>query len=394
MQAELPPSHKASLIILVLVLNVLMFLGINAARVTLSLYGLSLGANAAVVGAIMATIYLCPLLLSWSTGQLVDRIGGVRPLAFGQVAGCVGMTIPFWFPSIASLYVAAISLGLILTVVGVVGQYMIGALSEPHERTRNLSNYTVSGAVAACLGPSLTGFSIDALGHGVTCLLVALAFLSSFFLLLLRRKDLPRGRRSAQRAPTSLRDALRDRALWKLLIVCSLAQLSADLLQVFLPVYGHQLGMSASLIGTLLSASAIGAIGIRLALPSMVQRFGETRLLHAVFWVAAAVFFAVPLLNSPWALALLCFVFGATAGCSQPLTMVLIHNSASEGRAGEAIGLRMTANNVARLAGPAALGALGAVAGLLSVFWISSALMGLASQMSRSVAQYARHGKA
>ena len=74
---------------LILALNVLVFVGVTAARIVFSLYALELGANAAGVGAILAMMYLFPLLLSWPIGVLADRFGS-RWLLAGGAFGCGG----------------------------------------------------------------------------------------------------------------------------------------------------------------------------------------------------------------------------------------------------------------------------------------------------------------
>ena len=61
---------------------------------------------------------------------------------------------------------------------------------------------------------------------------------------------------------------------------------------------------------------------------------------------------------------------------------MLMFSSAEAGRSGATVGLRLTVNNIARLLGPAVFGAMGAVAGLLAVFWINGALMATAGRMS------------
>ena len=72
---------------LILLFNILVFVGVTAARMVFSLYALELGANAAGVGAILAMVYLFPLLLSWPIGVLADRFGSRWLLAGGAAGG-------------------------------------------------------------------------------------------------------------------------------------------------------------------------------------------------------------------------------------------------------------------------------------------------------------------
>ena len=61
----------------------------------------------------------------------------------------------------------------------------------------------------------------------------------------------------------------------------------------------------------------------------------------------------------------------------QPLTAMLMVAKCAEGRTGEALGLRLTVNNVMRVAGPALFGAIAAMTGLTAVFLINGVMMGV-----------------
>ena len=55
----------------------------------------------------------------------------------------------------------------------------------------------------------------------------------------------------------------------------------------------------------------------------------------------------------------------------------------AEGRSGQTLGLRLTANNFVRVTGPIAFGVIGSALGLPVVFWANAVLMawgGLASR--------------
>jgi predicted MFS family arabinose efflux permease len=63
-------------------------------------------------------------------------------------------------------------------------------------------------------------------------------------------------------------------------------------------------------------------------------------------------------------------------GIGTPLTVMMMFSRSTEGRSGRTLGLRLTSNNVVRVTGPMIFGAVSASLGLLSVFWISAALLG------------------
>lgn len=366
---------------LILALNAFVFVGVNAARILFSLYALELGASTAGVGAILAMVYVFPLLLAWPIGVLADRFGARWLLAAGAASGAAGMLVPYFFPTLIALRVAAVLLGLTIVLTAVLGQNLVGVLSAPAERTRNFSNYSLTGSLAIFLGPLLAGFAIDHVGHARACLAVSVLFMLALGLMLLRGGALPPSKRQPRSSGSLLRTLMNPR-LRRMLAVSSLAQLANDLFQAFLPIYAHGIGLSASVIGSLLAALALGSFAVRVAMLKLIKRFGEHRYLAIAFYLGALVFILVPLAQAPTLLAALAFVFGLSLGSTQTLTLMLMFSSAEEGRAGETVGLRLMVNNIARIAGPAVFGALGALAGLSAVFWINGMLMAAAGRLS------------
>ena len=80
--------------------------------------------------------------------------------------------------------------------------------------------------------------------------------------------------------------------------------------------------------------------------------------------ISAVAFVAVPFTEQPLLLAAVAFVLGVGLGCGQPLTMILSFNAAPQGRAAEAIAMRLTVSYGAHVVIPPAFGAVGAALGL------------------------------
>jgi MFS family permease len=82
-------------------------------------------------------------------------------------------------------------------------------------------------------------------------------------------------------------------------------------------------------------------------------------------------------------LGVVAFVFGLGMGIGTPLTVILMFSHSTEGRSGQTLGLRLTANNFVRVVGPVLFGAIGSALGLPPVFWINALMMGSGGLMSR-----------
>jgi len=171
--------------------------------------------------------------------------------------------------------------------------------------------------------------------------------------------------------------------LRRMLVVSGLVMGGLDLFQLYLPIYGHSIGLSASAIGLILGAFAAATFVTRALLPALTRRLGETKTLCYAVFLAAATFFLIPMFESALVLGIICFVLGLGMGMGQPLTVMLTYNYAPAGRHGEALGLRISINNSMHVTVPAIFGAVGSVFGLAPVFWLSSAVLALGGYAAR-----------
>jgi len=149
-------------------------------------------------------------------------------------------------------------------------------------------------------------------------------------------------------------------------------------------VYGVGIGLSASAIGALLATFAAASFIVRVALARLIKRLGEDKLLAYSFYLAAVGFALVPLFQDVVMLALVSFIFGLGTGCGQPIATMLMFSRAADGRSGEALGLRLTVNNLVRVIAPALFGFIVSGFGLAPVFYINAAMMGAGGIVSRS----------
>jgi MFS family permease len=170
----------------------------------------------------------------------------------------------------------------------------------------------------------------------------------------------------------------------KIILVSCVVQAGVDLFTLYVPILGHSLGLSGTTIGTILASFFAAVCAARVLMPQMIRRLGELNLLTYAQYAAAAGFALMPLFSHPFMLCLVAFGFGLGMGCTQPLTMMLLFNRAPEGRSGETVAIRQTANNLARVIAPPAFGAIAAVTGLWGVFMLSALMMASGGWASRS----------
>ncbi len=381
------PRHTVP-IHLTLALTFFNFTGANATRVLLTLYALEIGASATEVGILGGLLYLFPLLLSWPIGGLADRKGARGILLFAAVCAAVSLLLPYFFRDLMVFYAAAALNGLALAFFHVTLQNLVGNLSAPEHRSRNFANFSLAGAMTSFVGPLLAGFSIDTVGYAWACLITGMVSVIVIVLLLVLGRHLPKARPKPQ-ADAAASRALLDANVWRMLITSGLVQLGYDLFQFLVPIYGHEIGLSASAIGGVLATLAVAAFVVRLFLAHLIERYTGERLLAWVFFTGAIGFALAPFSPNGFVLGMAAFLFGLGMGIGIPLTVILMYASSAEGRSGQTLGLRLTGNNLVRVGGPMVFGAVGAALGVAAVFWIVAVILvggGVLAGMSKKSA--------
>ena len=356
----------------------------KGARVLNTLYALELGATPLDIGLLLATYGVFPLLLAVKAGQIADRYGARLPILAGMIVCTLGAILPWFAPGMSLLFAAAAVTGLGFILGQVAFQSLVGSLGEGEARTRNFNTYALIIAVADFVGPVFAGFSIDHAGHVSTYLFLGILSAVATIVLIALSRRVPRHRKPvAAPATNRVADLFRDADMRRVLIAGAVVMTGIDLFQLYLPLYGHEAGLSASAIGMVLGAAAAATFVSRALLPLLVRRYGEeSTLLHAVF-LAAAMFALLPFFKSAVVIGAICFVLGLGMGLGQPLTVMLCYRYSPAGRGGESLGLRIAINNSMHVAVPAAFGAVGAAFGLAPVFWVSAAVLAAGNWFSR-----------
>lgn len=342
-------------------------------KIVVSLYALQLGASQTTIGVLAAMYAIAPLLIGVYSGRMADTHGTRWPLLGGAAVVCTGMLAGAFASGIALLALTAVLAGVGFMVFNVAIQTLTGALGSVDDRAKNFSILSVGYSVSTFIGPVSAGFAIDHLGHKGAFLMLALFNVPPIIgLMLSRRLDSAGGGKPADDAERSALALLRLPAVRSVVVISGLIVASTDLFAFYLPVYGHSLHFSASLIGIVLGVYAIAGFITRFAIPVLLRRWRAERVMFGCLLFAAAAFAVFPLSTQIYFMLVVAFCLGLGLGCGQPLSMTLAFNRSPQGRAGEVTGLRLSANNLARVIIPVICGALGGAFGAVPVFLLNA----------------------
>lgn len=351
-------------------------------RMATPLLALQQGYSAASVGVLLALFALTQVFLALPAGRFADRHGLHRPLALCVGVSFAGSAVAVAWPHFASLCLAALCTGGAAGAAVIALQRHVGRLAEgPTELKKVFSWLSLGPAVSNFVGPFFAGLMIDHFGFRAAFGLMAFLPLMSWWWSRSVRalpavEQVPEHRRRPAWA------LLREVGFRRLLLINWCLSSCWDVHTFVVPLLGHERGLSASVIGTILGAFAVSASGVRMLLPLFAERVHEWAVIMAAMLTTALLFGVYPLLQGPWAMGLCSVLAGFALGSVQPMIMSTLHQITPHDRHGEALGLRLMTINASSVLMPMLFGSAGALVGVGSVFWASGLLVGVGSKLA------------
>ena len=336
---------------------------------------LELDATASTIGFIAAIYALFPVLLALTFGRLVGRVGEGRFVIFGTFFIGVSAAILLFADSLTILAIGAALSGLAHLACMVGGQTMVALKSPTDKYEEHFGRYTFSASLGQMLGPILA--TLVAGSTGVIPKSTSAAFALALALSALAmvpviswRNDAPTvvARKEETGTLRAASNLLQKPGMFSAIFMSLAISSTADILVVFLPLYGNENQFSAFSIGVIISIRAATSMASRFFLGRLSARYSTKQLLvtsNAISVVACAAMAFAP---NPWVLGAIVFVAGFSLGVGQPLTMSLISQLTVPEERALAVSTRLTGNRLGQFVIPAGAGLLAAGSGTSAVF--------------------------
>jgi predicted MFS family arabinose efflux permease len=268
------------------------------------------------------------------------------------------------------LFASAVVVGTAFMLQHIALNHVIGNLGEPADRPVNFSWFALGYSTSGFLGPLLAGFTIDLVGHRWAFLLLTIPPVAGTLLLAWKRGVPPMpAEHKGSAEKRSVADLLRNPRLLPVFLFSALLASGWDMYTFVIPIYGTQIGLSASTIGVVMSSFALATFVVRLFMPSMVRRLSAWSVVCAALVVAGTAYALFPLAQQAPLLMALSFLLGLGLGSAQPMIMSALYAASPPGRQGEVVGMRTTMINASTTFMPLAFGALGTALGVAPVLW-------------------------
>ena len=117
----------------------------------------------------------------------------------------------------------------------------------------------------------------------------------------------------------------------------------------------------------------------------LLRYIGGLWIVLIALWAGIVLICATPLFGSYLVLQIAMFLRSGANGLAQPLVITLVLRGAGRENQGKAVGLRGTANRIASVLSPLAMGAIAEAVGLEAAFYIVGAAASLVMAASRSI---------
>lgn len=354
-------------------------------RLATPLLALQQGYSALAVGVLLALFSLTQVFMAIPAGRFTDRHGLKKPVRISVVIACIGASVAVIWPVFPVLCFGALMTGGATGFTVIALQRHVGRMSSDANQLKETFSWLAIGpSVSNFIGPFFAGVLIDHAGQtpadadGFRAAFVMLSILPILAWYWIRQvHEQPMAPQLPEHANARVWDLLQDPMMRRLLLVNWLLSSCWDVHTFVVPVLGHERGLSASVVGSILGAFAVASALIRVVLPWIARRLQEYRLLTGAMVLASLIFAIYPLFDSAMAMAICSVSLGIVLGVVQPMIMSTLHQITPPHRQGEALGLRIMAVNASSVVMPLVFGAAGAVAGVSVVFWVVG--MGVAS---------------
>lgn len=351
-------------------------------RMAAPLMALREGHSAAAVGVLLALFALAQVVLALPAGRYAERHGLQRPFVLASVVATVGGLCSVAWPQFGVLCLTAITSGAAVCLAMIALQRHVGHMASDATELRQVFSWVAVGpSISNFLGPFLAGLLIDASGFRAAYLLMALLPpLAWWWVRRVPNHPAPVSDEAPQRQ--SSWDLLRDPPFRNLMLMNWLLASCWDVHTFLVPVLGHERGLSATLIGTILGSFALAATAIRLVMPWLASRLHEGTVIGFAMVSTALLFALYPLVHTPWLMGLLSVLLGLALGSVQPMVMSTLHQITPKHRHGEALGLRSVAINGSSVVMPLLFGSAGVLVGVSGVFWTVGFAVGAGSRLA------------
>ncbi len=374
---KLASASNSRWLLLVLLNSAFIQAGVYVVRPMITYRAVDLGADAVLVGLVGSAFAIAPLIFAIQMGKWVDRGRDGTALVVGSFLALFVTVGLIFFESLLFLFIAMPLLGIghLFAMTG--GQTMIANRSADPKYERNFGLLTFYASVGHAVGPFVGGVLADRGGievevNSALWFAVALFILAGLSVVALYKKS-QRERSSQVVNAGAVKRVLAVKGYKPAIFVAASSTAVVDVMLIFLPLLGRELGLGSSQIGILLAIRGLASMGVRIVLGRINDRFGMKFILNAGALITLLGSVSIAFITDFVWLAVAIAITGFAMGIGQPATMAWVSRISDPDHRGLAISIRLSSNRLGQVAVPVVAGAI-AASGTGAVFFLLAAL--------------------
>jgi MFS family permease len=360
-------------------------------RMAAPLMALRSGQTEAAVGFLLAMFALTQVFLALPAGRYADLHGLKRPVLCSVLMGACGAGAAALWPIFPVLCFSGLMTGGATGIAIIALQRHVGRAAQGLAQMKQAFSWlSIAPAFSNFIGPFVAGLLID--HAGFQWAFAAMAALPVIAWVWIRRAhELPKVEKPEGHENNSAWDLLNEPMFRRLLMVNWFLSACWDVHTFVVPILGHERGLSASAIGSILGVFALAAAFIRMMMPFIAARLHEWQVVTGAMLITSFMLAVYPFTETAWLMGACSVLVGLSLGGVQPMIMSTLHQITPEYRHGEALGLRLMGINASSVLMPMVFGAAGTVIGISGVFWCVSAVVGLGSRSAYQLRVHKKH---
>jgi MFS family permease len=361
-------------------------------RMAAPFWALESGHGRAVAGFLVALFAMAQIVVCLPAGRFADRHGLRLPMAVSVLLAVPGIAVAAAWPGIAGFAIAALLSGGAVAIVTITVQRHVGrAVHSAADLRSAFAMVSIAPAIANSAGPALTGALIDIAGYQSAFGLLAIVPLLAW-LLVRRATEAERQSGTQQQGGGSAWNLLAGGHMQRLIFLNTLMVATWEFHSFMVPILGHERQMSATAIGSVLGAFALGAMLVRIAVPKLLGRYNEATVITSALRLSGLLLLTYPFTLSTPTMLGCSTVLGMALGAVQPSVLSMLHHITPAPRQGQALAVRLIFSSASSLAVPLVLGIAGGMFGASSVFWLVGTAVAAGSRVGLQAGGATRGG--
>ena len=347
-------------------------LGISMYMYFIPVFAQSFGATFLDLGVIGTVWALATAITPVLVGHAADRMNRAWVYCLSLIINAVATIILVFSNSVFDIVLLRLFGGIGMGAFWPTAEVLVTDITPPEKRVREMGRYSIALATGTLLGPFIGGIIIEALGYFllfvISTVVIGISIVQALAWVVPSYRRKASGPSGSSGSSGSL-PIVRRLLPWYLMLLCY--GVVWALLGSIFPGYANSTGISAALIGLLLSAFGVSRI-FSYATTHRYVKYGERRM---ILFSSGLIFSGIFILGAiPTFLAFLVgiLLIGGGVGVVFPITISLIARHFPDDRAGAAVASFETSVNIGETIGPYLAGFLASLINIESSFLIMS----------------------